>query len=328
MKKAEETEGIEKQERVVSSERSDEKERAEKGERSVGKERAGGPERSEKNERFKLSRDEVKAAGKFSREEALALVGMYYALQKVRVAQGNRISAQERGTDQMAAMPLAPENELPIVKRLKDETLRIELQCQRALKEFASASLLGRWAMEQYGVGPVIASGLLAHIDIKRARWAGQIWSFGGLNPDQQWSKGEKRPFNAPLKKLLWNMGECFKRVSGKPEAFYGQLYAKRKVLEVGRNERGEFAKLAKEMLDEAMAKKWRISKEMKECWESGKLQKAGLDLRAMRYAVKIFLAHYHQIGREIYCGEKVQPWVIVHGGHDTYIPPPNWPME
>ena len=280
-------------------------------------------------EKFTLSREEVKAAGKFTREEALALIGMYYALQKVRVAQSNRISAHERGDDTMAVSEPAPTDELPIVKRLKDETLRIEIQCQRALREFAKASVVGQWAMTQYGVGPVIAAGLLAHINWNTCRWASQIYSFAGINPNaKEWEKGQKRPHNAALKKLLWNLGECFKRVSGKPEAFYGQFYAQRKKLEIANNESGKLAERAKSMLDKANKNKWRITKEMRACWESGKLQPCGLDLRAMRYAVKMFLSHFHQIGRAVHFGETVKPWVLVHGGHGDYIPPPNWPMK
>lgn len=171
-----------------------ESERAVTGEQIEKPERAVNPETTVEAERpFSLSRQEVKAASKFSREEALALIGMYYALQKVRVAQGNRISAHERGADTMAKENPAPEDELPIIKRLKGETLRIEIQCQRALREFANASPIGQWSMSQYGVGPVIAAGLLAHIDFSRAKWAGNIYSFAGLNPNQKWEKGDRK---------------------------------------------------------------------------------------------------------------------------------------
>lgn len=111
-------------------------------------------------------------------------------------------------------------------------------------------------------------------------------------------------------------------------EFLYVRLYMQYKQEEIRRNESGRYAAAARRRLERYEEKGWSPSAEQRKWWGSGKIQPAGLDLRAMRRAVKVFLSHFHQIGREILFKEKVEPWVIVHGGHDDYIPPPCWPMK
>lgn len=109
------------------------------------------------------------------------------------------------------------------------------------------------------------------------------------------------------------------------PSRLYCRLYLKGKREYEEKNERGELRENAERMLRESVGKK--VSADMLKAWESGRVQPVGIDRMAMRYAVKIFLSHFHQIGRELLFGEKVTPWAIAHGGHTHYIPPPNWPM-
>ncbi len=52
------------------------------------------------------------------------------------------------------------------------------------------------------------------------------------------------------------------------------------------------------------------------------------IQLRAQRYAVKLFLAHLHHVWHEIAFGTPPpKPFVIEHMGRAHYIAPPNWPM-
>lgn len=109
------------------------------------------------------------------------------------------------------------------------------------------------------------------------------------------------------------------------PSRLYCRLYLERKRKYEEQNERGELRGNAERMLEGSAGKK--VSADMVKAWEAGRVQPVGLDRMAMRYAVKIFLSHFHQIGRELEFGDKVTPWAIAHGGHAHYIPPPNWPM-
>ena len=62
--------------------------------------------------------------------------------------------------------------------------------------------------------------------------------------------------------------------------------------------------------------------------YSQGKLPPAHIHARAKRYAVKLFLAHYHHVGYELLHGElPPRPFVIEHMGHVDYMGPPNWPM-
>jgi len=68
--------------------------------------------------------------------------------------------------------------------------------------------------------------------------------------------------------------------------------------------------------------------KDLKACYEAGRLPAGRLDLRARRYAVKLFLAHLHHVMYEDHFETPPpKPYVIEHGGHVHFIGPPNWPM-
>jgi hypothetical protein len=132
------------------------------------------------------------------------------------------------------------------------------------------------------------------------------------------------RPWNAELKTLCWKIGESFTKVSGNPDAFYGKILAIRKAYETDKNEKGEYAEAAKRQLE-----KFNIqNKEVRETYESGKLTPGHIFARSKRYAVKIFLSHYHAVAYELYFGEKPpKPFAIEHLGHAHEIMIPNWPM-
>ncbi len=293
---------------------------------------------------LKLTRAEVMEAAGFGREQAAALVGLYYGIQKSRIGASNKISAHNREVDILADSAL--------IMRLKEALHTLEKETARGLKSFAESQPLGRWCMSIGGIGPVVAAGLLAHIDLNKAKTAGAIWRFAGIDPTMKWNTGEKRPWNAHLKRLCFIIGESFKKVTladktddqmgaltdkqkkireVRSETFnseaglYARLYAQRKQREVERNESGQMRGAAMIKLEEARAKKRKIPKELREIWESGKLPPGGLDRRAARYAVSIFLSHYHTVGRDILGLPLVKPWVIEHGGHVDYIPPPLW---
>ena len=139
-----------------------------------------------------------------------------------------------------------------------------------------------------------------------------------------KWDKGAKRPWNARLKRLSWIIGDCFVKVHNSEKDIYGHVYKERKMLEVSRNEAGNFSAQAEASLKDRNIK----DKGLKECYESGKLPDGRIELRARRYAVKLFLSHYHHVAFEDHFGKAPpSPYNIEHGGHSHFIAPPNWPM-
>lgn len=260
----------------------------------------------------RLSRDLRAAAATLSDAEARFLVDSYYQAQDSRI----------RSAHQVRTLAEADEPHSVLAWKLAQEEL-LEKQVAGALKRYAESKPLGRWAMSQKGIGHVITAGLLARIDISKAPTAGHIWSYAGLVPGVKWGKGQKRPWNAELKRLAYLIGESFVKVSGYEDAFYGQVYAGRKDLEVEKNEQGDYAEQAARILTE---KNWRDDTKAKEHYEKGLLPPGHIHARAKRYAAKLFLSHYQEVGWWLRFGEAPPaPYAMTHAGHAHKIEPPNF---
>jgi hypothetical protein len=259
----------------------------------------------------KLTKDIKTAITLLTDNEARYLVDAYYTIQNYRIASAAQIREAKK-----AGEP----NE--VLLWLFDNLEILENQIKRALDTYTSSKQIGIWAKSICGIGPVIAAGLMAHIDITKAPTAGHIWSFAGLT-NAEWKKGEKRPWNASLKTLCWKIGESFVKVQNNPNDFYGKIFAQRKQLETERNEAGLFAEQAAQKLA-----KYKIGKntEAYKFYSAGKLPPAHIHARAKRYAVKLFLAHYQQVAYELHFGKKPpNPYPIEILGHAHMIDPPNY---
>jgi len=64
---------------------------------------------------------------------------------------------------------------------------KIERQIKTSLDLYTDQHIPSRWAKTIEGIGPIISGCLYANIDVTKAEYAGQVWSFAGLNPDQEW---------------------------------------------------------------------------------------------------------------------------------------------
>lgn len=354
----------------------------------------------------KLQTAARKAAGDLSRDAARSLVDMYYRWQHERISMNNQVRAQVQGLD-----GAEPGESLLVIEHFASQVSTLEKQMVALLGAWAKSRAEGQWALEQVGVGPVIAAGLSAHIDITRAPTVGHIWRFAGLDPTIKWlgkngakalldqvtdegwyaafmrdddDEGDsyaltdeeiaelnegleqgkrhelttdqmllvsrltnrkfgnlvriakdddgritrrsmlaalaKRPWNASLKVLCWKAGDSFVKVSNNPHAFYGVLYRERKLLEVERNNEGLFADQAARTLEEKRI----TDPATRKIYEAGQLPPGRLDLRARRYAVKLFLAHWHEAAYIDHYGEKPPlPYPIAHLGHAHIIERP-----
>ena len=263
----------------------------------------------------RLKRDVIAALKsgemKMSRDEIRYLVDTYYQIQKVRQQSGNQEFAQSKEPEPCF-----------VVSYLHDQLTVLENQLVRVFDAWTDQHRVGVWAKEQYGIGPVIAAGLLAHIDIEKAPHVGHILSFAGQVPPDliKWEKGQKRPFNLKLKVLCWKIGDSFCKFSGRDECYYGKLYRKRKELEVQNNESGGNAECAKATLE----KKKIREKATRLCYDNGKLPPGRVDLRARRWAVKIFLSHWHMVAYwDRWHVVPPMPYPIAHLGHADLLMPP-----
>jgi hypothetical protein len=238
--------------------------------------------------------------------EARYFVNTYYDLQDYRIASANQQRRLLEGQEPSEFMGWLNTN-LEV----------LEKQIHAMLDKWSGAQPMGVWARQIVGIGPVISSGLLANIDIAKAPAVGHIWRFAGLDPTLKWEKGQKRPWNASLKRLCWLMGECFVKVSGNPKDIYGKIYLARKEYERQRNDTGQLAPRAEERIAKDKAARRKIDPELLAILESGKLPLMALHERAKRYAVKLFLAHwFEEAYRQHYGKEPPLPYPIAHLGH------------
>ncbi len=262
----------------------------------------------------RLDRDVRNAADKLSKDEVRFLVDNYYIWQEQRKRSNNQIRALTESKEPHEA-----------IQWLSGNAVSLEHSVKTVLDAYTRSKTLGKWSRSVVGIGPVIAAGLMAHIDITRAPTVGHIWSFAGLNPEAVWEKGQKRPWNASLKTLCWKMGESFVKVQNREGDVYGQIYAERKEQEIARNEGGHFREQAAAILEK---KKIGKDTDAYKAYSIGKLPPAHIHARAKRYAVKLYLAHWHHVAYELEYGkEPPKPYVLTQDGHTHYIAPPGWPL-
>jgi hypothetical protein len=259
----------------------------------------------------KLTKDLKHAAATLTKTEARFLVDSYYQMQDSRIRTGGQIREMLEANE--------PHVVLGWFNRQADG---LEDEIQKALDAYSNNFVLGRWARSQYGIGPVIAAGLLAHIDIEKAKTAGAIWKFAGLDPTTTWGKGQKRPWNADLKVLCWKIGDSFLKQSGRPNDVYGHVLMQRKEYETAMNEQFAYRDQAAAILKAVPNHK------QASIYKTGKLPPGQILSRAKRYATKLFLAHYHHVAFELkYKTAPPKPYILTQPGHVHFLAPPNWPM-
>jgi hypothetical protein len=255
----------------------------------------------------RLRRDLRKTMDPLSIRQARALVDAFYAVQDFRIQANN----QRR-------QALASGEAHEVMDWLLESFRLLEGNIQRALDVFTATEEtgMGIWLRSIVGIGPVLATGLLAHVDITREPTVGHLWSFAGLNPEVKWERGRKRPWNARLKLTCWKIANSLVTTRHLPGSYYGPLYEHRKAYEVERNLAGYNRKLATERLaaspDDERGAAWRL----------GQLPPAHIEARARRWTVKLFLAHFWQESyRRHYRTEPPFPYPIAFLGRAHVIP-------
>lgn len=263
---------------------------------------------------MRMSRDIRVAAATLSDDEARYLVDTYYQMQANRIRDAHRIRQQEGIGEPHAVLAWL---------HTQDETL--EGQIKGALGRYASAHPVGEWAQSICGIGPVIAAGLLANVDMRRAPTVGSIWKFAGLDgTPRKMEKGVKLAHSRPFKTLCaFKIGESFVKVQSNKNDIYGKIYAERKQKEIERNEQGLFADQAAKVLE---TKRIGKTTEAYKAYSQGKLPPAHIHARARRFAVKLFLSHLHEVWHWHVFGEEApKPYAFSHLGHAHLISAPNF---
>ena len=219
----------------------------------------------------RLRRDLRAAAEGLGPMEARYLVDSYYAIQDFRMQSGHQVGALDANGEPHLLIDWSAE----AMRSLEDSI-------KAALDAWGKGQPMARWARQIVGIGPVIAAGLVAHIDVRREPTVGHLWRFAGLDPTRQtMAKGEKRGWNAKLKVLCWKAGQSFMKKQNHPKDIYGKIYVARKRLEQERNDTGAYAEQAAAYL---AAKRWGKDTESYKAYSAGRLPKGQIDARARRY--------------------------------------------
>lgn len=205
------------------------------------------------------------------------LIRQYYRIQEHRVAFGNQErSMAEQGGD--TALFIEYHDRLKsIEKSIKDDIEDIVTETE----------LWKKFLKDVRGIGPTLAAGLYAYIDIEKAKHVSSIWKYAGLAPDSKRKKGEKLDYNPELKDICWKIGESFLKSKSKYKLVY--------------DERKEYEKE-----------------------NSPDLTDGHQHNRAKRYAVKEFLKDLYKVWREIEDLEVTPPYAVAELDHADKDKPEN----
>ncbi len=201
----------------------------------------------------KLNSDIRSAAKELSAQEARYMVDAYYTMQDHRMATGNQVRT---------LFDAGEPNET--IKYFHKQYRGLEMNIQKILDAYTKQHPVGQWMRGIMGVGPVIAAGLLAHIDITKAPTVGHIWSFAGLNAEAVWLSREKS--NALAKEIIGNS----KKITNKHIVELGNAVGRKpeSILRLATDDGKK--KLTRQNLTAALAKRPWNARLKVICWKLG----------------------------------------------------------
>ena len=198
---------------------------------------------------------------------------------------------QRRNLQKLIETSNQPEDKL-VLDYFQEKFLKLEHSFKKSIRTYCQDFEVGRWALNQYGVGPLSVVRLLRYIDVTKARNHEQLWAYAGLAP----KSGPTQKYNSSLKDTCVDLGRSFVRHSEKPQCFYGQLFNKELERRTELNEQGAYADLVKE--------ETQLSGDNIKDGSEQKLTPERLKAQAQRYAVKIFLVHWYSLDYKETYGE------------------------
>jgi len=271
----------------------------------------------------KLAKDLIAAGETLSDKQSRYIVDMYFSVQRTLASIKLQLTSAEKAGEPRQ-----------FIEWLKKTFTRFKNVLAATLHKYAERSVTGRWMLAQYGIGPVISAGILAHVDFDRMstdKYVGPIWRYAGLDPTVEWKgRGHRRPWNGRLRVICWYAGQAFMKFAKRPECYYGQLYLKRLEYETRKNENGDYADQAREKLEQAKKHRKNTSRmdSAMKVWESGKLTEPHLKARARRHSVKLFLSHFHMVEYFTRYDEwPPEPFIVAHAKpqHNDLVYPPGF---
>lgn len=239
--------------------------------------------------------------GRLKHPRVRILVEAYYDVQRLRIAEGNRIATYDRFN------MLAPLQSAKLHSAV-DELRRIERDIEAQIKdELATINVYVNFLVGVKGIGPVMAGGLIAWIDdAGRFDTVSKLWKYCGLAPGQKRVAGERVGFNPKLKTHLFKVAKQMLQAKNPTyEPVYRQAreeYATRKDILKAHEERAAKSK----------------SKSVKKSLAG---YKAHIHFMSMRKMVKLFLSHLWEAWRKLEGLPVRDPYAVEKLGHEKFEP-------
>ncbi len=136
----------------------------------------------------RLTKDLMRASATLKKGEVRYLVDQYYNMQKHRI----RAAAQVRSSTIKDENGEVIEEPNDLVQYMFTLYRKLEDDMKVALGKYAQSTIVGQWALSVMGIGPVIAAGLLCHIDPEIAKTSGDVWRYGGYDASCVWYGTDK----------------------------------------------------------------------------------------------------------------------------------------
>ena len=140
-------------------------------------------------------------------------------LQKSRIAFNNRLSAIERGDDQVS------NGTVKLLERWFERFVMLEGELDDDIRNLIHGDELVEYMTEVKGVGEILSAKVISMIDIERADTVSALWRYAGygvINGEREKPiKGEKLHYNKRLKSTCYLIGSSFLK-SNSP---YRQIY-------------------------------------------------------------------------------------------------------
>lgn len=128
-----------------------------------------------------IVKDMRKSSMLLDKKQTRYLVDTYYLIQGQRKRTGNQIIALRKSGE--------PTDTLELLFSINKS---LEAFIKKVLDYATSQTQIGQWLREITGIGPVLAAGLTAHIDINIAKTSGAIWRFAGYDVTLKWVGAEE----------------------------------------------------------------------------------------------------------------------------------------
>ena len=245
------------------------------------------------------------------------LVEVFYDMQKLRIATGNRLGMYEKLN---VLTPLQAAKLQEIFSDLERDEGKIMKEISDELKVIP----IWQWLKTVKGIGPAMAAGIVGWIDdISKSPHVSSLWKYAGMHVEDgkapRRKRGEKAPWSWRLKTHMWKvvkqllMAQSPKRGGG----FYDTWYREYKAYEIEKCERKGLRIVPSASLPTKGGKKYELL---------GMISTGHVDNRAKRKVAKLILAHVWHVWREME-GLPVNPLYSAKLGHEV-IPPPNWPLK